>query len=119
MEATAKKPMTQEELEARNAWLEAQLAREQAKNKPKEAKITWRVAQKGGISCYGLGRFPVTLYLSQWERLWAGEAFDGYEALVKEYGDGRTPFHGKDKDGKAYTAFVAVKAKPEDVAEDE
>lgn len=32
-------------------------------------KLTLKVTEKGGISCYGLGRFPVSLYRSQWERL--------------------------------------------------
>ena len=32
-------------------------------------KITCKVSEKGGLSLYGLGRFPVTLYRSQWERL--------------------------------------------------
>ena len=34
-------------------------------------RITLKVSEKGGLSCYGLGRFPVTLYRSQWERLLA------------------------------------------------
>ena len=29
----------------------------------------FRVGQKGGVSAYGLGRFPVTLYYEQWIRL--------------------------------------------------
>lgn len=28
-----------------------------------------RVSEKGGVSVYGLGRFPVTLYKEQWQRL--------------------------------------------------
>lgn len=28
-----------------------------------------KVSEKGGLSVYGMGRFPVTLYLSQWEAL--------------------------------------------------
>ncbi len=28
-----------------------------------------RVSQKGGVSVYGLGRFPVTLYKEQWAKL--------------------------------------------------
>ena len=32
-------------------------------------KLTCRVSSKGGVSVYGLGRFPVTLYKSQWDRL--------------------------------------------------
>lgn len=31
--------------------------------------ITFKVGQKGGVSVYGLGRFPVTLYKEQWARL--------------------------------------------------
>jgi hypothetical protein len=46
------------------AELKAQL--EQA-NKPKA--ITLKVSEKGALSIYGLGRFPITLYLSQIERL--------------------------------------------------
>ena len=30
-----------------------------------------RVGVKGGVSVYGLGRFPVTLYASQWDALLA------------------------------------------------
>lgn len=30
-----------------------------------------KVSEKGGVSVYGLGRFPVTLYKEQWERLLA------------------------------------------------
>jgi hypothetical protein len=28
-----------------------------------------KVSQKGAISVYGMGRFPVTLYADQWTRL--------------------------------------------------
>ena len=28
-----------------------------------------KVSEKGGVSVYGLGRFPVTLYKEQWTRL--------------------------------------------------
>lgn len=31
--------------------------------------ITFRVSEKGAVSVYGLGRFPVTLYQEQWDRL--------------------------------------------------
>lgn len=37
--------------------------------KAKRQTISFKVSEKGGVSMYGLGRFPVTLYLSQWERL--------------------------------------------------
>lgn len=32
-------------------------------------KLTMKVSAKGALSVYGLGRFPVTLYRGQWERL--------------------------------------------------
>jgi len=31
--------------------------------------LSMRVSQKGALSVYGLGRFPVTLYKEQWKRL--------------------------------------------------
>ena len=32
-------------------------------------QLEFRVGEKGGVSVYGLGRFPVTLYYEQWARL--------------------------------------------------
>lgn len=51
--------MTNEELIARLERVEAE----------KAAKVSIKISRKGGISVYGLGRFPVTLYRSQWEAL--------------------------------------------------
>jgi hypothetical protein len=31
--------------------------------------VSLKVSEKGGVSVYGLGRFPVTLYKEQWVRL--------------------------------------------------
>lgn len=31
--------------------------------------LSCKVSEKGGVSIYGLGRFPVTLYKEQWSRL--------------------------------------------------
>jgi len=36
-----------------------------------DEKLTFKVGEKGGVSVYGLGRFPVTLYYGQWIRLLA------------------------------------------------
>jgi hypothetical protein len=33
--------------------------------------VSLKVGEKGGVSVYGLGRFPVTLYKEQWEKLLA------------------------------------------------
>ena len=56
---------------------EQELARLRAENaRLRESKATARgvsckVTEKGGVSVYGMGRFPVTLYAGQWERLFA------------------------------------------------
>jgi hypothetical protein len=52
---------TYEELKARLAELEKQPRR--------TGSLEFRVSEKGGVSIYGLGRFPVTLYYEQWKRL--------------------------------------------------
>lgn len=31
--------------------------------------ISMKVSEKGGLSIYGLGRFPITLYKEQWSKL--------------------------------------------------
>jgi len=35
----------------------------------KSGRLEFRVSEKGGVSVYGLGRFPVTLFYEQWQRL--------------------------------------------------
>jgi hypothetical protein len=52
-----------EELKARVAELEKQSGGRRA------GSLEFRVGEKGGVSVYGLGRFPVTLYYEQWIRL--------------------------------------------------
>jgi hypothetical protein len=50
--------------------LKAQLTALQEKNKGRGPRaIDFKVSEKGGVSVYGLGRFPVTLYYEQWVRL--------------------------------------------------
>jgi hypothetical protein len=34
--------------------------------------LHFKIAAKGGVSAYGLGRYPVTLYYEQWQRLLGG-----------------------------------------------
>ena len=55
---------TYEELKARLSQLEKQV-----ENKKRSGAMEFRVSEKGGVSVYGLGRFPVTLYYEQWSRL--------------------------------------------------
>jgi hypothetical protein len=50
-----------ERLRQENAALKAQ--------KPKPGQFSMKVSEKGGLSIYGLGRFPVTLYQEQWGKL--------------------------------------------------
>ena len=52
-----------EELKARLAELEKQ------QGGRRTGSLEFRVGEKGGVSVYGLGRFPVTLYYEQWIRL--------------------------------------------------
>jgi hypothetical protein len=54
--------MTPEQMLARIAELERKLT-----NKNNTARV--KVSAKGGVSFYGIGRYPVTLYKSQWEIL--------------------------------------------------
>jgi hypothetical protein len=54
---------TKEELLKRVAELEQQL------HTKKRPTLTFRISEKGGVSVYGLGRFPVTLYYEQWVQL--------------------------------------------------
>ena len=53
-----------EELQARVAELEKQKS-----GARRGGALEFRVGEKGGVSVYGLGRFPVTLYYEQWVRL--------------------------------------------------
>ena len=41
-----------------------------------------KVSEKGGLSVYGLGRFPVTLYQEQWTKLL--DLADDIRAFIKE-----------------------------------
>jgi hypothetical protein len=53
--------------------LQAELERLRAENealKGRAAKgMTLKVSEKGAVSVYGLGRFPLTLYKEQWEKV--------------------------------------------------
>jgi hypothetical protein len=44
--------------------------------------VTLKVSEKGGVSVYGLGRFPVTLYKEQWTRLL--DMADDIRAFIRE-----------------------------------
>jgi len=61
-----------ERLKAENAALKAQATR----------GVSMKVSEKGGVSVYGLGRFPVTLYKEQWVKLL--DIADDIRAFLKE-----------------------------------
>ena len=42
--------------------------------------ITMKVSEKGGLSVYGMGRFPITLYKEQWLKLL--DMSDGIQAFI-------------------------------------
>jgi hypothetical protein len=53
------------------AEVERLRAENQALKSRSERAVSLKVSEKGGVSVYGLGRFPVTLYKEQWEKLLA------------------------------------------------
>jgi hypothetical protein len=66
--------------------LKAELERLKAENERLKSQrgrsVSLKVSEKGGVSVYGLGRFPVTLYKEQWTKLLA--MADEIRAFIKE-----------------------------------
>jgi hypothetical protein len=66
--------------------LQAEVERLRAENerlKGRPARGALKVSDKGGVSVYGLGRFPVTLYKEQWLKLL--DMADEIRAFIKEH----------------------------------
>ena len=82
---------TKDELLARIAELE-----KQARGK-KSGDLEFRVGDKGGVSVYDLGRFPVTLYYEQWVRLL--DSAERLRAFLEE-NKGRLKLKGERKPGE-------------------
>jgi len=61
--------------------LRAEVARLRKATAPRP--LTFKVGQKGGVAVYGLGRFPVTLYVEQWDRLIA--EIDALHGFLEEH----------------------------------
>ena len=55
--------------EAMKAELEKLRAENEALKKAGSRGISLKVSQKGAVSLYGMGRFPVTLYKEQWLKI--------------------------------------------------
>ena len=66
--------------------LKAELERLKAENEQLKSQrgrsVGLKVSEKGGVSVYGLGRFPVTLYKEQWAKLL--DMADEIRAFIKE-----------------------------------
>jgi hypothetical protein len=66
--------------------LKAELERLRAENERLKNRtsrgVSLKVSEKGGVSVYGLGRFPVTLYKEQWTRLL--DMADDIRSFIKE-----------------------------------
>jgi hypothetical protein len=77
--------------------LKAELERLRAENdrlkKRTDRATSLRVSEKGGVSVYGMGRFPVTLYKEQWLKLL--DMADEIRAFIKE-NEGRLKAKGDD-----------------------
>lgn len=78
----SKLSIPQVDLAARVRELEAQLAAEKAR---KTKALTLKVGPSGTVCLYGMGRYPVALYASQWERLFT--AIDDIKAFIAEHGE--------------------------------
>ena len=68
------------DMERENEELRRRVAELEAK---KSEPIRFKVTEKGGVSVYGLGRFPVTLYQGQWKKLMA--AMPDLEKFIEEH----------------------------------
>jgi hypothetical protein len=66
--------------------MKAELLRLKAENEALKSRsslvISMKVSEKGGVSIYGLGRFPVTLYKEQWAKLL--DMSDDIRAFLKD-----------------------------------
>ena len=67
--------------------LKAELERLKAENERLKSQrgrgVSLKVSEKGGVSVYGLGRFPVTLYKEQWGKLL--DLADDIRAFIAEH----------------------------------
>jgi hypothetical protein len=65
------------------AELERLKAENEALKSRRSGATSMKVSEKGGLSVYGLGRFPVTLYQEQWLKLL--DLADQIRAFIREH----------------------------------
>ena len=77
--------------------MKAELERLRAENERLKQRssraISLKVSEKGAVSLYGLGRFPVTLYKEQWTKVL--DMADDIRAFIKE-NDSKLKTKGED-----------------------
>ncbi len=73
-------PESEEELRKRISELESQLERQKERARK---GVYLKVAAKGGVSVYGIRRFPITFYLEEWNRIL--DMSDEIRAFLREH----------------------------------
>lgn len=90
--------------ESATSAMEAELAKLRAENEQMKKAIVQgvriKVSQKGAVSLYGFGRFPVTLYAPQWKKVFTLQ--EKIETFIE--------------DNKADLSFEKAKSEPAPVA---
>lgn len=76
--------MTQADINAKLAELERLKQEVADMRKQVGARLTWKVAPKGGISVNGLQKHPVTLYANQWKRLLKSDVIEGLLQFIEQ-----------------------------------
>jgi hypothetical protein len=74
--------MADEDLQAEVARLRAENA---ALKKPQRGRLSLKISEKGALSVYGMGRFPVTLYKEQWLKLL--DIADEIRTFIADHGE--------------------------------
>jgi hypothetical protein len=75
--------MVDEDLKAELERLKAE--NQALKERRRTSSVSMKVSEKGAVSVYGLGRFPVTLYKEQWQKLLSMS--DDIQAFISENED--------------------------------
>ena len=86
MRSTSGRTSTPEEDDVSDEDVKAELEKLKAENAALKSRgskgVSMKVSEKGAVSVYGLGRFPVTLYQEQWTKLL--DLADDIRSFIKE-----------------------------------